>query len=133
MFLINRRQLAKGVTARLATVGLSNSFAGMVADAAAVPVETQVSEWEELYPGVWKARLGRPESQSPVSTRLVPPAIDALGKLTAVTAPPITMYGARSQRADASCRFPSGHTNECMGSACNCCPSNKEARREPYA
>lgn len=67
-----------------------------------------MSEWEELYPGVWKARLGTPESHSPVSMRLVPPAIDALGKLTPVTAAP--MHDVRGAITARGCElsFPIG-------------------------
>jgi alpha-D-xyloside xylohydrolase len=108
MLPINRRQLAKVVTAGLATAGISKSFAGMIADAAAGPAESQMSEWEESYPGVWKARLGRPESHTPVSMRLVPPGIDALGKLAAVATPP--MHDVRSAITARGCElsFPLG-------------------------
>ena len=81
---MNRRQLAKGMAAGIAT-GLTPANAMR----ASMPAGEGSLEWRPVHPGVWRVRLGTPEPHTPVSTRLVSPAVDALNALSKVSAPPV--------------------------------------------
>ena len=82
---INRRQLTKALLAgtAAATVG------GPAALAEAQPRSSTSAGWRLVAPGVWRATFGSPESTTPVSSRLVPPALAAMQTLATVTTPPI--------------------------------------------
>lgn len=43
---------------------------------------------EQIFPGVWKIRLGQPEAQTPVSFRHIAPAVSTLKTLAAPETPP---------------------------------------------
>lgn len=79
---MNRRQLAKGLTA-----GIAASTFTPTQLLAATPGLSSPLPWVRIHPGVWKATLGHPEAHTPVSLRSVPPAIGALKGLSAVAAP----------------------------------------------
>jgi len=49
--------------------------------------------WSEVFPGIWRARLGEPEAYTPVSSRLIPPALDGMRLLPAPNSPPIGKIG----------------------------------------
>lgn len=48
---------------------------------------------EQIYPGVWRIRLGEPEAVTPVALRHHLPAADALGRLPAPTESPLAEAG----------------------------------------
>lgn len=81
---INRRQLAKQVAASIAAGGMVPA-GGM----AAVDRVEKSLKWLQVLPGVWKARLGQPETHTPVSLRAVAPATDAMNRLPQVLTPPL--------------------------------------------
>jgi alpha-D-xyloside xylohydrolase len=81
---MNRRQLAKGMAAGFAT-SLTPANAGR----ASMPGNEGPLEWQSVHPGVWRARLGTPESHTPVSTRIIPPSIKAFNVLPEVSSPPL--------------------------------------------
>ena len=62
---MNRRQLAKGVAAGLAT-SLTPANAGRLPPPGN---EVSRSDGNPVHPGVWRARLGTPEPHTPVSPR----------------------------------------------------------------
>ncbi len=82
---ISRRTLAKALAASSAVAGLSRL----------VPAESSVSgslamhSWKQVHPGVWRATIGTPERFTPVSSRLVPPQVEAFAKLPHVDAAPL--------------------------------------------
>ena len=45
--------------------------------------------WKQVHPGVWRATIGTPERFTPVSSRLVPPQVEAFAKLPHVDAAPL--------------------------------------------
>ena len=53
---------------------------------------------EEIYPGVWKFRLGTVEPITPVSSRKYPPAVAALRELPAAGECPVNVMGSVSKR-----------------------------------
>jgi alpha-D-xyloside xylohydrolase len=66
---------------------------------AVTTAEAQTSgQPEQIYPGVWRVRLGTPESITPVSSRYYGPATDALGRLPRVDVCPIAAVGVPSPR-----------------------------------
>ncbi len=85
MHRLTRRQLAKNLTAGVAACAAPASLAWQPEPPLVAPDLT----WIAVHPGVWKARLGRPEAHTPVSDRLIPTAIDRLHQLPHVTAPPL--------------------------------------------
>jgi alpha-D-xyloside xylohydrolase len=88
---INRRELAKGLTAGVAASSMS-LFSGTKTNAADLPAPTtseEVMVWKEIHPGIWRARLGQPEVHTPTAMRLVPPATEAMHRLPQVPAPSI--------------------------------------------
>lgn len=83
---ITRRGLAKGLVAAGASAGIS----GLLHAESLVESEpTRSLDWKSVYPGVWKATIGRPEPFTPVATRLVSAQAEALAKLPRVDAPPL--------------------------------------------
>jgi alpha-D-xyloside xylohydrolase len=83
---INRRELAKGLAAGIATVSM-----GMRTGSAQIPptVDEHPLHWQLVLPGIWKTRLGAPEAYTPTRIRAVEPAKEALDNLPAVSAPPV--------------------------------------------
>ena len=93
---ITRRGLAKGLVAAGASAGIS----GLLHTEPQVEAE-QFSwiGWMNVYPGVWKASIGMPESYTPVATRLIPAQAEAFAKLPRVDAPPLdAIRGQNTQR-----------------------------------
>ena len=82
---ITRRTLAKSIAAAGTAAGLKSI----------VSAETSLSmahrsEWNEVYPGVWRATLGTPERYTPVSSRMVEPDQEALAQLPHVGIAPLS-------------------------------------------
>jgi alpha-D-xyloside xylohydrolase len=96
---INRRQLAKGFAAGLA----SSSLFPTARINAAVPGDETSLEWTKIHAGIWKARLGVPETNTPVSMRLVPVAVQSLHTLPHVVDPPIESL--RGEITSRGCQF----------------------------
>ena len=83
---ITRRALAKGLAASGTAAALSNLIA---AETQAPRVSAETSAWKQVYPGVWRSTLGKPERFTPVESRLVPPQTAAFEKLPRVDAVPL--------------------------------------------
>ena len=83
---ITRRALAKGLAASGTAAALSNLLA---AEMQAAHVSQETSDWKQVYPGVWRATLGKPERFTPVESRLVPPQTAAFEKLPHVDTIPM--------------------------------------------
>jgi alpha-D-xyloside xylohydrolase len=98
---LSRRVVAKGLA-----VGTAVSLSGLLRAEISAPEqafpraeETSTLAWEKVFPGVWRRRLGVPESFTPVSARLVPPHEDGFATLPQVTAPPLPpIPGRRTDR-----------------------------------
>ncbi len=91
---ITRRTLAKSIAAAGAAASLKNLLS------AQAPAGTAYrSQWESVYPGVWRATLGTPEPYTAVSSRLIQPDVQAFQKLPRVkTAPLPPIAGLRIPR-----------------------------------
>ena len=96
---INRRELAKGIAAGLAAGGIPP-----------LPVAAEQQErpltWTAVYPGIWRARLGTPETHTPVSMRHVQPATGRMAKLPSVTTPPIALLQGEITRCGCRLTLP---------------------------
>ncbi len=92
---ISRRSLAKTIAIGGTAAGLSRWLAAEGATSDSL----QTQDWEQVHPGVWRARMGTPEKFTPVSGRLVPPQTDAFAKLPRVDAAPLPpIEGMRTAR-----------------------------------
>lgn len=89
---ITRRTLGKLIAATGTAAGLDRMLSAETGMA-------QRSEWREIHPGVWRARLGAPERFTPVSNRLVEPQLEAFSKLPRVESAPLSsIAGQRTAR-----------------------------------
>lgn len=98
---ISRRQLAKGIAAGLAAGSAGRLMPEGSRTAADVHrhAPLQALTWTELYPGIWRARLGNPEPHTHVSSRLIPPAAERIPSLPRVPEPPLlSVHGAITAR-----------------------------------
>ncbi|HZY62266.1 MAG TPA: TIM-barrel domain-containing protein [Edaphobacter sp.] len=83
---MNRRDLLKTMASGALLAGTATPDT-MLAEAAQ-PYE---SSWTAVAPGVWKATIGRPETQTPVRARQIGPALEMLHKLPVVNTPPLAV------------------------------------------
>ncbi len=99
---LTRRAIAKGLAA-----GTAAGFSGLLSAESAMLEQSspnaegssQELAWTQVFPGVWRARLGTPERLTPVSKRLVPPQTEAFAKLPQVDAAPLpAIRGQRTVR-----------------------------------
>lgn len=92
------KSLAVGTAAGFATILRSES--GLKHDARATETGLlSAATWEEIFAGVWRARVGMPERFTPVSTRMVPPQAAAFARLPHVDAAPLpAVSGGRTER-----------------------------------
>jgi alpha-D-xyloside xylohydrolase len=99
---ISRRTLAKALAASGAVAGLSRLS----------PAESQVSgslamhAWKQVHPGVWRATVGTPEKFTPVSSRLVPPQLEAFAKLPHMDAVPLPPIEGKQTKRGCLVRLP---------------------------
>ena len=84
--LLNRRQFGKHLLAGSA-LALANPGASTSAEATAQ--KETAGRWQLVAPGTWKVTGGLPETITPLTSRLVPPSIEALHRLPSVPNPPI--------------------------------------------
>src|SRR6185437_3869407 len=63
-------------------------------------------KWESVFPGVWRATLGRPEQHTPVRDRLIPPLEAALHRLPADTAMKLPQVTGRIDRRGVHLQLP---------------------------
>ncbi len=99
-----RRAVAKGLAAGTAAglSGLLRAESSMQEHASPSAEETLLAPmWRRVFPGVWRATLGTPERVTPVSTRLVPPQIEAFANLPYVDAAPL--HAIRGRRTERGC------------------------------
>lgn len=93
---ITRRQLGKAFAASALVSAVSAHSQSAAPEAAQ---SSSTSPWESIYPGVWRATLGAPESFSPVRSRLIPAKLDALSTLPSAPACPLApLVGSVGQR-----------------------------------
>lgn len=99
---ISRRSLTKG----LATGGVAalTGFPRLLSaeSAASVgmsPSAAQTAQWEQVFPGVWRGRIGVPEDFTPVQARLIPPQVEGFKILPKVHGAPLPdLVGAVTSR-----------------------------------
>ena len=72
-----------------ASAGLALSQVEVMGSAAQARTAPTSMQWEPVLPGIWKARLGTPETYTPVSSRLTQPDTRGLRTLSEVSAPPL--------------------------------------------
>lgn len=85
----SRRSLAKGLAAGGVALSGISGFLEAGDGEAMHPPAAQTAAWEQVYPGVWRGRIGKPETYTPVTTRLIPPRVEAFGRLPKVAAAPL--------------------------------------------
>lgn len=99
---LTRRAIAKGLAA-----GTAAGFSGLLRAETATPEHAseksaaafETLHWTQVFPGIWRARLGTPEMVTPVKTRLVPPRAEAFADLPRVDAAPLpAVQGQRTGR-----------------------------------
>lgn len=81
---MNRRRFFQAATAGIAFSQTPSAHGYFAASSGARDLP-----WAALFPGIWKARLDSPETFTPVSSRLVPPASERLNRLPEVASPPV--------------------------------------------
>lgn len=92
---ITRRSLAK----RLLMTSAAASTPGVLFAQEKERPLRQATDWTEVHPGVWRARIGTPESYTPVSGRLVDPQSNGFERLPRVAESPLpSISGATSIR-----------------------------------
>jgi alpha-D-xyloside xylohydrolase len=89
---MNRRQMMQRTAA---TVGLAALVSGDAVESQTAGPSAGTMPWTEIHPGIWKARLASPEAYTPVSSRLVAPAVTPLAHLPHISAPPIVAPNGR--------------------------------------
>lgn len=83
---VTRRDLAKGLAAgSIALAGLPQIGCSEKSENS----EPQSAAWHEVFPGVWRATIGKPEAVTPVSSRLIQPLTDGFGRLPLVAQAPL--------------------------------------------
>ncbi len=107
--LMDRRQFGKRFAA-----GTALALAGGTASIAEASPQKR-PEWEAVAPGVWKMRVGVPETTTPVSSRMVPPAIEAMHRLPEVPAPAIETPACQMTRRGTSLVLPLAPYEEIYG------------------
>src|SRR3954453_19089354 len=85
--MMNRRQITKGLAGGFA-LSQSHQLPAQQSHSQSV-FEAPSLSWDQVLPGIWKARLGTPERYTPVGSRAIQPAAAALGSLAPVSQPPI--------------------------------------------
>jgi len=83
--MVNRRSLLKGSVFTLA--GCATTKVG--AAAAQLRSSGDSASFTSVFPGIWKATIGKPESYTPVSARAFPPEAKAIQQLPEVEQVPI--------------------------------------------
>jgi alpha-D-xyloside xylohydrolase len=86
---MDRRQLAKGLAAAAAAMGMASPAAARLPGSEPEQEQEEAAAWIMIHPGVWKATVARPEPASPVRMRLVGPSLKGLDQLPHVAAAPI--------------------------------------------
>jgi alpha-D-xyloside xylohydrolase len=90
---ISRRNLAKRVGFSAAGIVLlpPSSLSGSSANQR--HTKRQALQLQEELPGIWRGRVGTPETHTPVSTRLTQPSIDGLNHLPKTPQPELAIAG----------------------------------------
>ena len=92
---ISRRALTKALAAGSTIAGFSHLVSAETPASSALAMHG----WKQVHPGVWRATIGTPERFTPVSSRLVPPQVEAFEKLPHVDAAPLPpIEGKRTTR-----------------------------------
>lgn len=99
---LTRRTVAKGIAAG-AAAGLAgilraeNAPQGIAQQGPDIAGDAGV--WKEVFPGVWRMRVGTPEQFTPVAARLVAPQAEAFAKLPQVKEAPLPpIRGRKTER-----------------------------------
>lgn len=78
---VSRRQVGKSILGAVLTgpISVRHALAEGVGPSSASAPQSNISlEWEPVFPGIWRATLGKPESHTPVRDRLIAPHEAAL-------------------------------------------------------
>src|ERR1019366_3051114 len=98
-----RRSLAKA----LVMAGGAASLPKLVdAQSASENASTERPAWEQVHPGIWRARIGRPEKYTPVSSRLVEVQTSAFSRLPKVAVAPLSPIGGRVSDRGCTVQIP---------------------------
>jgi hypothetical protein len=93
--MVSRRSVLKGTVLALA----GGATTAIRAELAPRATEAESLAFRPVFPGVWKATLGVPESYTPVSGRTIPPDAQGLARMASPSVPPITGISWKSRSA----------------------------------
>jgi hypothetical protein len=83
---VNRRQVGKSILGSVlaGAIPLTRASAEVTGQShVSVQQESVLLKWDSVFPGIWRATLGKPEQHTPVKDRLIPPLDAALQSLPA--------------------------------------------------
>jgi len=89
--MVNRRSLLKGSVLTLA--GCAATSVG--AESAQPRSPERTVSFSQVFPGIWKSTIGRPESYTPVSARTIPPEEKGIRQLPHVAEVPVSSLGGK--------------------------------------
>ncbi|MFC5860945.1 TIM-barrel domain-containing protein [Acidicapsa dinghuensis] len=108
---ISRRDLARG----LAATGAAAAASSLTYAQPPVGEKKSHAAWTQVFPGVWRARIGEPERITPVTVRAVPPLESAFAHLPAVAMPPISAIEAQQTERGCLLQLPLQPEEEIYG------------------
>lgn len=106
---VNRRQVGKSILGSIlaGAVPLTGASAEASAPSRVFAQKESVSlKWESVFPGIWRASLGRPEQHTPVQDRLIPPLEAALHRLPPAPSSTLPQVTGRIDRRGAHLQLP---------------------------
>src|SRR5690348_10997904 len=83
--MVSRRSVLKGTALALA----GGATTAIKAELVPRNIGVETLAFRSVFPGVWKATLGVPESYTPVSGRTIPPDAQGLARMASPNSPPI--------------------------------------------
>lgn len=116
---MNRRQWMKGAAAGLvagvAGTARSEQIHAIGNESRDQTASALTGSWTKTMPGIWRSRLGTPESYTPVSSRLIAAAEAALATLPNIPAAPIEMPAGETDSRGCRLRLPLSPAEEIYG------------------
>jgi alpha-D-xyloside xylohydrolase len=102
---LNRRSLAKGIAFGALFAALPEAV--RPAASGETPSSSTIHKsWAEIMPGVWRVRIGSPEAFTPITSRYIPAAKDAMKDMPTVSEVPLLEPSALIDRRGTTVRLP---------------------------
>jgi alpha-D-xyloside xylohydrolase len=106
---VNRRQVGKSILGSVlaGAIPLTRASAEVTGQShVSVQQESVLLKWDSVFPGIWRATLGKPEQHTPVKDRLIPPLDAALQNLPAAPSRKLPQVIGRIDRRGAHLQLP---------------------------